>query len=124
MLRAARTARLAAVAAVAAVAAGCHTVTEGALKPAVLAEGSAQSRAALVRNMDRIAPRGRIDLIGHDPTKEPVLVVKPFRPSPQEGNSPAVPEYYDLVTDDRSCFARERISRTLHKLPGVSCRPK
>ena len=99
-------------------------MSEGALKPAVLAEDSPQAKAVLVREMDRIAPRGRVDIVGHDPTKDSVLVVKPFRPSPQEGNSPAVPVHFDLMTDGKACFVRERKTSVVHPLPGVACRPK
>jgi hypothetical protein len=51
-------------------------------------------------------------------------VVQPPRLSPYEGNSPAMPIYYDLVTDGKTCSVRERAGGKTHPLPGVACRPK
>jgi len=104
--------------------AGCNSLGKDVLRPALLSEDSADAQSALVREMDRIAPRGRVDLTNHDPTKDPVLVVQPFRPTPNEGNSTAVPVYFDLMTDGKDCFARERRTGTLHPLPGVACRAR
>jgi hypothetical protein len=59
-----------------------------------------------------------------DPTRDPTIAVLPPAPGPYEGNSPSMPTYFELVTDGKSCFLRERERQTLHPLPGVTCRPK
>jgi hypothetical protein len=108
--------------------AACHTVASDAARPAVLADGlpdgNAQTIATITEVLGKVTGQGRVKLGPGDPTKESLITVLPPPPGPYEGNSPAMPTYFELVTDGKACYLRERDRATLHPLPGVVCRAK
>ena len=105
-------------------AAACHTVEGNGQRPAVLVVDTPAARDAIKTVVLATTRDGQLSFAGSDLGREPVIVVHPPPPGPFEGNSPALPVYFDLMTDGKLCFARERSSQTLHELPGVVCRPK
>ena len=104
--------------------AGCHTVATAAPRPAVLVEDSPAARETIKKVLLAATREGVVSFGQSDLSKDPLIVVQPPRLSPYEGNSPAVPIYYDLVTDGKTCSVRERAGGKTHPLPGVACRPK
>ena len=110
----------------------CHSVAGDALRPAVLVEDGAQAREAITEVLLRVTRDGRVSFGTSDLAREPLIVVQPPPPGPFEGNSPAMPIYFDLVTDGKACFLRERPATgaardradRVHPLPGVRCRAK
>lgn len=105
-------------------ASACHTVSTDASRPAVLVEDSPKARETITQVLLAATRDGVVSFGRSDLSKEPLIVVQPLKPSPYEGNSPAVPRYYDLVTDGKNCALRERDGGKTHPLPGVACRPK
>lgn len=104
--------------------AACQTTAAVALRPAVLVDATPEALRQLDRTLAAATGRGRIKRGPGDVTKEPAIAVLPPPPGPYEGNSPAMPVYFDLVTDGKGCFVRDRSSGKTHVLRGVSCRPK
>ena len=104
--------------------AGCHTVATAAPRPAVLVEDSPAARETIKKVLLAATREGVVSFGQSDLSKDPLIVVQPPRLSPYEGNSPAMPIYYDLVTDGKTCSVRERSGGKTHPLPGVACRPK
>ncbi|MFM7625962.1 MAG: hypothetical protein ACKO7G_05740 [Gammaproteobacteria bacterium] len=104
--------------------AGCHTVAGAAPRRAVLVAYDPTAREAITCVLLPVSRQGRVSFGQSDLSKEPLIVVQPPPPAPYEGNSPAVPVYYDLVTDGKRCFLLERGTDKTHALPGVGCRPK
>ena len=104
--------------------AGCHTVATAAPRPAVLVEDSPAARETIKKVLLAATREGVVSFGQSNLSKDPLIVVQPPRLSPYEGNSPAMPIYYDLVTDGKTCSVRERAGGKTHPLPGVACRPK
>ena len=104
--------------------AGCHTVATAAPRPAVLVEDSPAARETIKKVLLAATREGVVSFGQSNLSKDPLIVVQPPRLSPYEGNSPAMPIYYDLVTDGKTCSVRERAGGKTHPLPGVTCRPK
>jgi hypothetical protein len=105
-------------------AAACHTVENGGPRPAVLIADTPEARDAIKTVVLSATRDGQVSFAGSDLAREPVIVVQPPPPGPLEGNSPALPVYFDLMTNGKECFARERRTGTLHPLPGVACRAR
>ena len=105
-------------------AAACHTVEGNGQRPAVLVVDTPAARDALKTVVLATTRDGQLSFAGSDLGREPVIVVQPPPPGPFEGNSPALPVYFDLMTNGKECFARERRTGTLHPLPGVACRAR
>ena len=104
--------------------AGCHTVENSGQRPAVLVADTPEARDAIKTVVLSATRDGQVSFAGSDLGRAPVIVVQPPPPSPFEGNSPALPVYFDLMTDGTDCFARERRTGALHPLPGVACRAR
>jgi len=100
----------------------CQTFAGTAMQRAVLLEESAVTMDAIKRVLDGVIREGRLTLGPGDLTRDSVIAVLPPAPGPYEGNSPAMPTYFDLLTDGKSCFLRERGKDDLLLLPGVACR--
>jgi hypothetical protein len=105
-------------------AAACHTVENGGPRPAVLVADTPEARDAIKAVVLSATRDGQVSFAGSDLAREPAIVVQPLPPGPFEGNSPALPVYFDLMTNGKECFARERRTGTLHPLPGVACRAR
>ena len=105
-------------------AAACHTVENGGPRPAVLVADTPEARDAIKTVVLSATRDGQVSFAGSDLAREPVIVVQPPPPGPFEGNSPALPVYFDLMTNGKECFARERRTGTLPPLPGVACRAR
>ena len=102
----------------------CRSPTAPELRPAVLADGSPATLQTLDRVLFEATERGPAKRGPGDPTRESVVSVPPPPPGPYEGNSPAMPRYFDIVTDGTACYLRDRKTSKTHPLPGVTCRPK
>ena len=102
----------------------CRSPTAPELRPALLADGSPATLQTLDRVLFEATEQGPAGRGPGDPTRESVVTVPPPAPGPYEGNSPAMPRYFDIVTDGAACYLRDRKTSKVHPLPGVSCRPK
>ena len=105
-------------------AAACHTVEGNGQRPAVLVVDTPAARDTIKTVVMATTRDGQLSFAGSDLGREPVIVVQPPPPGPFEGNSPALPVYFDLMTNGKECFARERRTGTLHSLPGIACRAR
>lgn len=103
-------------------AAACQTTADGALKTAVLLEPNEQTRTLLEKAITEIIGPGRITLGPVDLARDSLIPVLPAPPGPYEGNSPAMPRYFEIVTDGKKCFLRERGKDELRTLPDTTCR--
>ena len=119
-----RSDKIALILGLAASAGACQTTGGAPLRTAILLESDEQTRALLVKTIEDLVGSGRITLGPVDLTRDSLISVLPPQPGPYEGNSPAMPIYYDLVTDGKTCSVRERAGGKTHPLPGVACRPK
>jgi hypothetical protein len=104
--------------------AACQTTAQVSVRAALLLDDNERDIAAIQETLEGVIRRGRISLGPSDLTRDSVITVLPPPPGPYEGNSPAMPRYFELVTDGKHCFLRERGERALHSLAGVNCRAK
>ena len=102
--------------------AACQTTAQVSVRAALLLDDNERDIAAIQEALEGVIRRGRISLGPSDLTRDAVITVLPPAPGPYEGNSPAMPRYFELVTDGKLCFLRERGVRELHALAGVNCR--
>ena len=102
----------------------CRTPNAPALRPALLADASPATLQTLDRVLFEATRTGPAKRGPGDPTRDSVVTVLPPPPGPYEGNSPAMPRYFDIVTDGSACYLRDRKTGEDHRLPGVACRPK
>jgi hypothetical protein len=102
--------------------AACQTTAQVSVRAALLLDDNERDIAAIQEALEGVIRRGRISLGPSDLTRDAVITVLPPAPGPYEGNSPAMPRYFELVTDGKLCFLRERGARELHALAGVNCR--
>lgn len=104
----------------------CQAMTT--LQPATLSADTPEARAALIEAIRPLtaipAPRmGAVDLTAS--SEVPVL---PPEPSPFEGNSPARPEMFEIVTDGTDCYVQPvktpagATEKPRTRLPGLMCR--
>ena len=104
--------------------AACQTTAQIPVRAAVLLDDSQQAIVAIQSTLEPVLQQGRVNLGPSDLTRDSVITVLPPPPGPYEGNSPAMPRHFELVTDGKPCFLRERGERALHSLAGVNCREK
>jgi len=102
--------------------AACQTTAQVSVRAALLLDDNERDIAAIQEALEGVIRRGRISLGPSDLTRDAVITVLPPATGPYEGNSPAMPRYFELVTDGKLCFLRERGARELHALAGVNCR--
>jgi len=102
----------------------CQTTAQGAVREAVVLDDIEAVITTVKAVLEDVIREGRVNLGPSDLTRDSVITVLPSPPGPYEGNSPAMPRYFELVTDGKQCFLRERGERTLHTLTGVRCRAK
>lgn len=102
--------------------AACQTTAQVSVRAAVLLDDNERAIKAIQSTLESVIQQGRVNLGPSELTRDSVITVLPPPPGPYEGNSPAMPRYFELVTDGQSCFLRERDARELHALPGVNCR--
>lgn len=105
-------------------AAACQTTADTAVRAAVLLEPNEQTRTLLENAIAQVIGPGRITLGPVDLARDSLIPVLPAPPGPYEGNSPAMPRYFELVTDGKRCFLRERGKDELRALPGTTCRAR
>lgn len=119
-----RSGKIALILSLASSAAACQTTADTTLKTAVLLEPNEQTRTLLEKAITEIIGPGRVTLGPVDLARDSLISVLPAPPGPYEGNSPAMPRYFELVTDGKSCFLRERGKDELRALPGPTCRAR
>ena len=117
-----RSGKIALVLSLAASAGACQTTADVALRPAVLLKPNEQTRTLLENVIAEVVGAGRVTLGPVDLTRNSVISILPPAPGPFEGNSPAMPRYFELVTDGKECFLRERSKDELRALPDTTCR--
>lgn len=105
-------------------AAACQTTAGAAAQEAVLLEQRDETLVVIKETIEKIIGPGRVNLGPVDLTRNSVIAVLPPKPGPYEGNSPAMPRYFELMTDGERCYVRERGEATLHTLTGIRCRPQ
>jgi hypothetical protein len=104
--------------------AACQTTAQVSVRAAVLLDDNERAIKAIQSTLESVIQQGRVNLGPSELTRDSVITVLPPPPGPYEGNSPAMPRYFELVTDGQSCFLRERGNETLHSVAGVNCRAK
>jgi hypothetical protein len=102
--------------------AACQT-TEEEMTPAVLADASPETMAAVKAALAGHLGQSRIEIGAGDPTRESVIAILPPRPNELEGNSVAMPVMFDILTDGKACFLRTRADSEMILLDGVACQP-
>jgi hypothetical protein len=117
-----RSDKIALILGLAASAGACQTTGGASLRTAILLEPDEQTRALLVKTIEDLVGSGRITLGPVDLTRDSLISVLPPQPGPYEGNSPAMPRYFELITDGKNCFLRERGKDELRALPSTTCR--
>ncbi|MBR9834300.1 MAG: hypothetical protein GYB42_03740 [Alphaproteobacteria bacterium] len=96
--------------------------TAGDPVPAVLQAGDEASLVALKARLAEALERSSVELGAGDVTASPVIAVLPPPPGPLEGNSPARPILFDIVTDGVDCFIVRQDTGEQFALEGVTCR--
>jgi len=104
--------------------AACQTTAQVSVRAAVLLDDNERAIKAIQSTLESVIQQGRVNLGPSELTRDSVITVLPPPPGPYEGNSPAMPRYFELVTDGQSCFLHERGNKTLHSVAGVDCRAK
>lgn len=102
----------------------CKTPEVPELRAALFVDASPATLQTLDRVLFEATREGPAKRGPGDPTRDSVVTVLPPSPGPREGNSPAMPRYFDIVTDGSICYLRDRKNGETHALPGVACRPK
>jgi hypothetical protein len=102
--------------------AACQTTAQVSVRAALLLDDNERAIKAIQSTLEAVLKQGRVNLGPSELTRDAVITVLPPAPGPHEGNSPAMPRYFELVTDGKLCFLRERGARELHALAGVNCR--
>lgn len=120
----ARSRRVILTAALAVGVAACQTTAQGAVREAVVLDDNEAVITTVKAVLEDAIREGRVNLGPSDLKRDSIITVLPSPPGPYEGNSPAMPRYFELVTDGKNCFIRERGEKTLRALAGVRCRVK
>ena len=100
-------------------AAACQTGS--AMTPATLRDADDTSLARLKETLSEAMGRASIKLAGGDLTERTSVSVLPPPLGPNETNSPAMPEVFDILTNGTDCFVTRRETGETYKLDGVSC---
>lgn len=104
--------------------AACQTTAQGSVRAALLLDDREPVITAIKTTLENVIQKGRVSLGPNELTRDSLVTVLPPPLGPYEGNSPAMPRYFELVTDGKNCFLRERGDKTLHLIAGVGCRAK
>ena len=92
-------------------------------EPAVLERVDDETLAQLKTVIATAMGRSQFDYGVMDLTQSPVIPILPPRPTPVEGQSVAMPTYFDLATDEGECLVIRRSSGEAFLLEGVRCNP-
>jgi len=90
--------------------------------PAVLADGSDETMAALKGHLADAMGTSRIELGAGDPTQTPSVSVLPPPLTDLETRSPATPTLFNLMMVGDTCYAVREGSDERIELTGVACR--
>ena len=96
---------------------------QSAPRPATLDSAAPEAVEEMKKVLAKALGRGRIELGAGDPAQDSVIAVLPPPPTALEGNSPAMPELFDLLVTPEGCFVRRQTTEEMFALPGVACRP-
>lgn len=102
---------------------GCQTDGNADPVPAVLQQADETSLRQLESVLADALGRASVELGAGDVTESSVVVVLPPPLGPLEGNSPAAPELFDLVTYNGDCFVVSQDTGEQFELAGLACRP-
>ncbi|MFN4102183.1 MAG: hypothetical protein ACK4GT_20675 [Pararhodobacter sp.] len=106
-------------------AAACLTglaACQSAPQPATLEPATPEAVEEMKKVLAKALGRGRVELGAGDPARDSVIAVLPPPPTALEGNSPAMPELFDIVLTPEGCFVRRQTTEEMYALPGVACR--
>lgn len=95
----------------------------GSPTPAVLVRADAESLARLKSAVAAAMGKARVDFGSADLAASPEIPVLPPRPGPFEGQSLALPTYFDLAIKDGTCVVIERSTGKAFDASEVSCKP-
>lgn len=95
---------------------------QSAPRPATLESATPEAVEEMKKELAKALGRGRVELGAGDPTRDSVIAVLPPPPTPLEGNSPAMPELFDLLVTPEGCFVRRQTTEEMFALPGIACR--
>ncbi|MGV6820037.1 MAG: hypothetical protein ACWA5T_06010 [Parvularcula sp.] len=90
--------------------------------PAVLLNADAETMSQVKATLSKATGQARIRLGAGDPTKSSVLSALPPGPTSLEGNSPALPEVFEIVRIRDRCALKRRKDGMLFPLEGIACK--
>ena len=99
----------------------CLAACQSAPQPARLEPATPEAVEEMKQVLAKALGRGRVELGAGDPARDPVIAVLPPPPTPLEGNSPAMPELFDILVTPEGCFVRRQTTQDMYALPGVAC---
>lgn len=91
--------------------------------PAILADDSPKTMAALKAGLSDAMGRTFIELGASDPTKQSTVSVLPLPLRATDDRSLERPTLFDLVLEDGICYAIRHETKDKTPLPNVACRP-
>lgn len=94
---------------------------QSAPRAATLEPATPEAVEALKQVLAEALGRGRVELGAGDPARDSVIAVLPPPPTALEGNSPAMPELFDILVTAEGCFVRRQTTEEMFALPGVAC---
>jgi len=92
-------------------------------EPGLLVEADDEALARLKSAAALAMGKGRVEFGAVDLENSSQIPVLPPRPGPFEGQSPALPTYFDLAVQNGACLIIKRASGEAFKVEGVSCKP-
>lgn len=101
---------------------GCQSLPSAA-QPAVLVQADDEAIARLKSAVASALGKARVDFGAINLEASPEIPVLPPQPGPFEGQSPALPTYFDLAVRDGECIIIKRSSGEVFKADGLNCKP-
>lgn len=101
--------------------ANCQS-TSAEPQPAVLEKADHETLARMKTTIATAMGKGRIDFGAIDLENSPQIPVLPPRPGPFEGQSLAIPTYFDLAIQNGRCVVVRRQTGEVIAVPEASCK--
>ena len=96
--------------------------TSAVPQPAVLEKANNETVARLKTAIAAAMDKGRVDFGAVDLENAPQIPVLPPRAGPFEGQSLALPTYFDLAIEGGSCVVVRRSTGEAFSVPNISCK--